>query len=105
MEARLRAESPDGKHVSNLMLRFAEGGIRIERQELADGSSQAPAPLTEVAFGRVLELRVSLAALGMPSGEGLKFQLSLWQGGLPVDAVPQQGWLILRTTDALQASV
>jgi hypothetical protein len=41
----------------------------------------------------------------MPSGEGLKFQLSLWQGGLPVDAVPQQGWLILRTTDALQASV
>jgi hypothetical protein len=29
----------------------------------------------------------------------VKFQLSLWSAGLPVDAVPQQGWLEMHTTD------
>ena len=24
---------------------------------------------------------------------------SLWQGGLPIDAVPQQGWIEMKTTD------
>ena len=30
---------------------------------------------------------------------GVRFQLSLWAAGLPVDAVPQQGWLEMHTTD------
>jgi hypothetical protein len=25
--------------------------------------------------------------------------LSLWQGGLPIGAVPHQGWITMRTTD------
>jgi hypothetical protein len=53
----------------------------------------------ECAFSRVLEVRMLLAALGLPHGSGLKFQFSLWQGGLPMDAVPQQGWITMRTTD------
>jgi hypothetical protein len=53
----------------------------------------------ECALGRIFEARFSLAALGVARGRGLRFQLSLWQGGLPMDAVPQQGWLEMRTTD------
>jgi hypothetical protein len=45
-----------------------------------------------------LEARFPLAAAGVPEGRGVRFQLSLWQGGLPVDAVPQQGWLEMPTT-------
>jgi hypothetical protein len=37
--------------------------------------------------------------MGIEPGRGLRFQFSLWQGGLPIDAVPQQGWLEMRTTD------
>ena len=47
----------------------------------------------------VLEVRLALSALGLERGSGLKFQFSLWQGGLPMDAAPQQGWLAMRTTD------
>ena len=54
---------------------------------------------SECAFGRVLEVRLLLAALGLSEGSGVRFQFSLWQGGLPMDAVPQQGWIALKTTD------
>jgi hypothetical protein len=42
---------------------------------------------------------MSLAALGVAPGGRLRFQVSFWQGGLPMDALPQQGWLELRTGD------
>jgi hypothetical protein len=61
-------------------------------------AASAPEP-AECALGHVLEARFALAALGVPSGGGVRFQLSVWQAGLPVDAVPQQGWLEMRTTD------
>jgi hypothetical protein len=51
------------------------------------------------AFARVLEGRISLAAMGVAPGSALRFQFSLWRSGLPLDAVPQQGWLEIRTTD------
>jgi hypothetical protein len=35
---------------------------------------------------------------GVKNGGGVKFQFSLWQGGLPLDAVPQQGWIELAST-------
>jgi hypothetical protein len=48
---------------------------------------------------RVLEVRVPLKAAAVAKGAGLKFQFSLWQGGLPIDAVPQHGWIEMKTTD------
>ncbi len=53
-------------------------------------------------MGRVLEARIPLAAVGIAGGAGLRFQFSLWQGGLPLDAVPQQGWLEMPTTDPVE---
>ena len=47
----------------------------------------------------MLEVRIPLAAAAVEKGGGLRFQFSLWQGGLPIDAVPQQGWIALNTTD------
>jgi hypothetical protein len=42
----------------------------------------------ECAFQNILEASVPVA--GAPP---FRFQFSLWRDGLPVDAVPQQGWL------------
>jgi hypothetical protein len=53
----------------------------------------------ECAYTRVLEARFPLAMAGVSDGRGMRFQLSLWQGGLPLDAVPQQGWIDLPTTN------
>jgi hypothetical protein len=44
-------------------------------------------------------MRIPLAGVGIGEGEGLRFQFSLWQGGLPVDAVPHQGWIEMTSTD------
>ena len=51
------------------------------------------------AFARILEVQVPFRILKISPGDDLGFQLSLWQGGLPIDAIPQQGWMRLPTTD------
>jgi alpha-amylase/alpha-mannosidase (GH57 family) len=102
MEARLTAESLDGKRISRAAIVFSGDGVRIKELSLA--VAPCPEPAVECAFARVLELRVSLAALGLTPGSGLKFQFSLWQGGLPMDAVPQQGSITMRTTDPAELS-
>jgi len=56
----------------------------------------------ECAFQRILELRFPLSAAGADAGRGVRFQLSLWHGGLPVDAVPQQGWIEMATTNPIE---
>ena len=95
MEARITAESLDGQRTSRATIGFAQGAAKATDLTLAD-----PAAGTfQCAFVRVLEVGISLAALGISPGCGLQFQLSLWQGGLPIDAAPQQGWLKMRTTD------
>jgi hypothetical protein len=61
--------------------------------------SHARAPEgVECAFARVLEARFPLDAAGVNDGGGVRFQFSLWQAGLPLDAVPQQGWIELPST-------
>jgi glycosyl hydrolase family 57 len=45
------------------------------------------------AFKSVLEVRVPFEWLGAKPGEPIQFQISIWQAGLPIDALPQQGWL------------
>ena len=38
-----------------------------------------------------VEARLSLVGLGAKAGQSVKLQLSIWQRGLPVDAIPPQG--------------
>ena len=82
---------------SDALMKLADDLTNFVRQAARDGAS-----LDDVergAFARVLEVRLLLAALGLPKGSGVRFQFSLWQGGLPMDAVPQQGWIAMKTTD------
>jgi alpha-amylase/alpha-mannosidase (GH57 family) len=100
MEARVTVQTLDGAHSSSVEIGFANGAARATGVNLA-----APPPEgqpVECAFARVLEARISLQSMGVPRGGGLRFQFSLWQSGLPMDAVPQQGWLEMRTTDPLE---
>ncbi len=99
MEARFTAESADGKRTSHAALAFSGGTAQVKEQQLAEPATAPATQPIECAFSRVLEMRLLLAALGLAEGSGLRFQFSLWQGGLPMDAVPQQGWITMRTTD------
>ena len=97
LEARLTVESPDGVRTSRVTIGFASGGATVADGSMA--SAQAGEKSVECAFEKILEVRVGLAAAGIRSGQGLRFQLSLWRGGLPMGAIPQREWLDMPTTD------
>jgi alpha-amylase/alpha-mannosidase (GH57 family) len=99
VEARITAESPDGRQASRASVTLEGGGARITEQRMAVTPLDSSVQAIECAFARVLEVRLLLAALGLREGSGVKFQLSLWKDGLPLDAVPQQGWITMTTTD------
>jgi alpha-amylase/alpha-mannosidase (GH57 family) len=53
----------------------------------------------EHAFAKIFEARIPLSWIGAAILQPVRFHLSLWQDGLPLDAVPQQGWLEVSTTE------
>ncbi len=63
------------------------------RLHLAGGSVQTDLPAVEASFHKILEVRLPFAALGAGQGYVLRFQVSLWQDGLPMDSLPAQGRL------------
>jgi alpha-amylase/alpha-mannosidase (GH57 family) len=93
VEARIGIQpSAQGSAVRLIRVRFQEGAAVVAESNLIAGEA-------EVALGKILELRVPLDGVGVKFGQSLRFQLSLWQGGLPLDALPQQGWLEFSTAD------
>ena len=94
MEARLNLQPLQDGNSRNVTVEFANGGRVVEPLD----------PPAQAALQRVLEVRIPLAAASIAKGAGVRFQFSLWQGGLPIDAVPQQGWIEMKTTDPDQLS-
>lgn len=87
----------DPSHSSFVVLSIRNGTVhaadlRLAKQDAGPGA-------VEYAFHKVLEARFSLAALGVSSGHALRMQLSIWKEGLPLDAIPQEGWLEISTAE------
>ena len=93
MEARFSAQPFDGWKKCNVTIAFAHGAAQVAESEISG---------VECALNRIFEVSIPLAPLGVSGGAGLRFQFSLWQAGLPIDAVPPEGWLELKTTDPEQ---
>jgi alpha-amylase/alpha-mannosidase (GH57 family) len=98
MEARLNIAAGDPVLSSQVTVRFDYGRANVTELKLAAAPS-SNSTAVEFAFKRVLEARVSFAALGASASAPVRFQFSLWQGGLPMDAVPQQGWIEMPPAD------
>jgi alpha-amylase/alpha-mannosidase (GH57 family) len=64
-----------------------------------DGTTHATLQEMSVALRDVLEISVPLRSIGAGSGMPLRFQISLWQGGLPLGTLPHDGWLQLSTAE------
>jgi hypothetical protein len=89
MEARINVQTSEGGKDNELLIRILGSGVEA-------------APPVECAFGRILEARIPMRPLGIQPGGGVRFQFSLWQDGLPLDAIPQQGWIRMVTTDPVE---
>jgi alpha-amylase/alpha-mannosidase (GH57 family) len=70
-------------------LELSQGSVRV----LEEGAK------LKAAYGRVLEIKIPLSDLQVERGAPVKMQLSLWQGLLPVDAIPRNGWLSISTAE------
>jgi hypothetical protein len=99
MEARLNITAGDPAQSSQVTcaLRLWPRQYYGVEAGAAPGVSEPAA--VEFAFKSVLEARLSLAALGARGSDPVRFQFSLWQGGLPMDAVPQQDWIEMPGVD------
>lgn len=53
----------------------------------------------ECRYHRVFEAAVSLADIGVPPGDALRFQVALWRDGVAIDVLPAQGWIELDTSE------
>ena len=82
MELRLTALAVDSGQTNNLTVSFTPASASARGIEGA-----------QCGFARVLELRIPSGSIGVAQGPGVRFQLSVWETGLPMDAVPQQGWI------------
>jgi alpha-amylase/alpha-mannosidase (GH57 family) len=83
MEARLTVQALEGAPPLQSTIRFTSHG--------ASGD-----PPIECAFRNVLEVGIPLSNLGASDRSSVRFQISLWKNGLPVDAIPRAGWLEMR---------
>ena len=108
-----------GSEGQNVYLRldFVEGAelvpgeselrVSVQAAHSSDPPSVRVVPLNgsvdgvESVCGRVCEVRISLSSFSIPFGHDLRFQLSLWQGGLPMEALPPQGWIELSTAEPM----
>lgn len=65
-------------------------GWSVERNDacLLDIGSQV-----EVAYNKMLEVRIARELVPLNSNDRLTLGVALWEGGLPVDLLPAEGWL------------
>ncbi len=47
----------------------------------------------EIALGRILELRAAYNLFGLETDKYMRTQVSVWEHAIPIQAIPQEGWL------------
>jgi alpha-amylase/alpha-mannosidase (GH57 family) len=93
-----------GNHI-RLHARVGPGGVKAV--ELLKGEESLLVPLAtgdqvQVAFGQVFELALAFRLLGVSPHERVKLQVSIWRNDLPLQVIPQEGWLTLELTENLE---
>jgi len=79
---------------------------RLEKGKLVEFSVEqaricllSPFQVVEVAFDRVLEVALKKEILQLRGAQRLRIGVALWQGGLPVDVLPAEGFLDISLGD------
>jgi alpha-amylase/alpha-mannosidase (GH57 family) len=62
---------------------------------------QASGDRLQVAFQRIFELRLDFSLVEYDPHKQIRFQISIWANELPLQVIPQEGWLSLGLTDEL----
>jgi alpha-amylase/alpha-mannosidase (GH57 family) len=96
LEARKRLKV--ASHIGNGDLRSVGvwiDDVPVEREHFGDAF--------DAALGRVFEMRVSFGLLQSDGSGELRLQISAWANELPLQAIPQEGWLIPKMDGYLES--
>ncbi len=73
--------------------------VHLEKGKVSLKDSNFDAKDVEFNFQTILEIAIPLKSIGVESLESVQFLSSFWHGGLPIDALPQQGWLSISRSE------
>jgi len=83
------------KRENQLELRVVEG--KLVKWNLGPGANGAnTSGGVEICLEKILETRIPLSEIHAHIGDALEIRASIWQQGLPVDALPAEGAITLR---------
>jgi alpha-amylase/alpha-mannosidase (GH57 family) len=94
----------DGARRARVQALAGQGGVRTVEFWKADEELLVPLATGEqvqVAFDRIFELRLDYSLLGVAPREQIRLQVSIWARELPLQVIPQEGWLTLELTEDL----
>ena len=71
---------------------LAQFSVLVADLPIASGGFRA-------ALGKVCEIAIPLAQISAAASENVRMKVSIWQGALPLDSLPQEGWIELAVGD------
>jgi hypothetical protein len=79
-----------------VLARLKEGRLASYRLESKEACLQGPNEMFAVAFEKILEVAIAREMFALSQRTSLELGVALWQGGLPVDVIPAEGWLEIK---------
>ena len=77
------------------------GGLHLWKDDAPLPAPTGSGGQLQVAFRRIFELRLDYRLLGSEQHQQIRVQVAIWANALPLQVIPQEGWLSLRLTDEL----
>jgi alpha-amylase/alpha-mannosidase (GH57 family) len=79
---------------AELRLQFHQSEVTVPLLARYESAPHEP-EMIQAAWGKIFEMRIAQRAIG--AVQPVKFQVSVWKAGLPLDALPQQGVIELQS--------
>jgi alpha-amylase/alpha-mannosidase (GH57 family) len=81
-----------GDEELRVVLHVREGKVCSQRVETKDSCLWGPQDMVMAACDRILEVSVARKLLRLGKRNSFSLVIALWEGGLPVDLLPAEGW-------------
>jgi alpha-amylase/alpha-mannosidase (GH57 family) len=79
-----------------IYVKISNGSLSGSHVEINDACPLGADRHLQAAFGNILELSITRSLLEVTGRESFSINVSLSQGGLPVDVLPAEGWMDVR---------
>ncbi len=85
-----------GEEELRVVIRIAQGKMAGYIVESKDFCLLGPDEMVKVACDRILEISIDRKLLRLRGRNSFSLAVAVWEGGLPVDLLPAEGWLDVR---------